>query len=984
MLNREVKKRIDDIHDLLVGKLPLPSERLELITISLIYKFMDDMDERSTKIGGNRSYFKGGLLKYSWRKILAYKPKSQENAADLLVTNFNKAIKAISEAPDIPEFFQSIFRNSSVTLKDGRILKAFMDEISSFEYSNSEELGNAYEYMLLTFGNQKDIGAFRTPRHIIDFIVEIVQPHKSDKILDPACGTSGFLISAWNYIRRSNTSSQSMDNPDHWGDTLLSEENTLLASQIQGYDNTPLMVRLSKVNMFLHKIKDPQINEYDTISSEKRWNEKFDCILANPPFMTPKGGVKPHNKFKIKARKSELLFCDYIMEHLKPGGKAGFIVPEGIITNSSNNHFIEFRKWAVNEMGLWAVVSLPTGVFQPYAGVKTSILFFDRSMARTGKSIMLLKIDNDGYSLNTARGEVIGSDLTSATKLLLAFKHKLTSGQNDQLTKDSLNFSKTKFEYSIIPREDFAKLDAYRATSTTWEICRKALHRLDKAFADYNNADKSTNFKTKRLLELLNKTVEQFTENTGFIISPIVATGQSNRAKLVDSTITNPIVETDLKSYFQSTLKEQAIICGQQSPISEIQTPYKLPTIIIEALDNKREYSLSLDRQNGISPVFSEYDFVRLGDNELFDILSGGTPDTNEPEYWNGQIPWATLVDLPASNFFTTISHTQRNITEKGLTNSAAKIIPVNSIIVSTRATIGRIAINLIEMATNQGFKNIVVKDFLRVDTHYIAYVLTALVDQMVQLASGAVFKEISKANFSNLEIPLPPIKMQQQIVAELNSYQKVIDGCNIILENYSHISEIDLKSNKEKLVRIGECCHIISGGTPSTKDPSYWNGNIPFVTSADIENVFKLTPRRFLTEKGVKESAVNLLPANSVLVVSRVGLGKVAYTSYELSYSQDCLGLIVKDDRVLPKFICLVISQYSEYIKSIGTGVTIKGITKNDISQLEIPLLPIEKQKEIISEVEREYLTIGGCIDLKNKMELKIKQIVSSLWTKE
>lgn len=982
MLNREVKKRIDDIHDLLVGKLPLPSERLELITISLIYKFMDDMDERSIKIGGGRGYFKGGLLKHSWRKIAAYKPKSQENAADQLVTNFNKAIKAISEAPDIPEFFQSIFRNSSVTLKDGRILKAFMDAISEFEYSNSEELGNAYEYMLLTFGNQKDIGAFRTPRHIIDFIVEVVQPHKSDKILDPACGTSGFLISAWNYIRRSNTSTQNIANPDHWGDTLTNEENTLLASHIQGYDNTPLMVRLSKVNMFLHKIKDPQINEYDTISSEKRWNEKFDCILANPPFMTPKGGVKPHNKFKIKARKSELLFCDYIMEHLKPGGKAGFIVPEGIITNSSNNHFVEFRKWAVNEMGLWAVVSLPTGVFQPYAGVKTSILFFDRSIARTGRSIMLLKIENDGFSLNTARNEIAGSELPEAIQILLKFKQVQFQEQNNLTVNADLDFSQSKVQFSIVPREDFAKLDPYRATSTAWDVCRKELKNLEKAFSIFNEAVKTTPLQISRQFELLGKACECFTQHTGYPLPDIkkIKTASKQGKKQLKC----PVDEVQLKSFFDNEIKEQVIICGKQSPITETETPYKLPELIIEALDNKREYSLSLDRQNGINPMVSDYDFVRLGDKELFDILSGGTPDTNEPEFWNGSVPWATLVDLPSSNFFTTISHTQRNITDKGLSNSAAKIVPVNSIIVSTRATIGRIAINTVEMTTNQGFKNIVVKDFSKVNTHYIAYLMTALVDQMNQLASGAVFKEISKANFSNLEIPLPPLKIQNQIVTELNSYQRVIDGCNIILENYSHNPEIDLNINKAELIRIGECCHIISGGTPSTKNPSFWNGDIPFVTSADIENVFKITPRRFMSHEGVKESAANLLPAGNVLVVTRVGLGKVAFNSFELAYSQDCLGLILKDDKLLPRYLCLVVSQFAEHIKSIGTGVTIKGITKKDISNLEIPLLPMETQLKIVQQAENEYNTIEGCIMLKTKMELKIKQIVSSLWNKE
>ena len=211
-------------------------------------------------------------------------------------------------------------------------------------------------------GSQGDAGQFRTPRHIIDFMVEVVAPQKSETILDPACGTAGFLISAYKHILRTNTDAKGHS-------TLTPDEKGRLAKNFKGYDISPDMVRLSLVNLYLHGFTDPHIYEYDTLTSEERWNEFADVILANPPFMSPKGGIKPHKRFSIQAKRSEVLFVDYMAEHLTPTGRAGIIVPEGIIFQSQTA-YKELRKMLV-ENSLVAVVSLPAGCFNPYSGVKT-------------------------------------------------------------------------------------------------------------------------------------------------------------------------------------------------------------------------------------------------------------------------------------------------------------------------------------------------------------------------------------------------------------------------------------------------------------------------------------------------------------------------------------------------------------------------------------------------------------------------------------
>src|SRR5207302_8091447 len=178
-------------------------------------------------------------------------------------------------------------------------------------------------------------------------------------------------------------------------------------------------VGLSKVNRFLHGIPDPAIHICGTLTNDARWNEKADLILGNPPFMTPKGGVSPHTKFRVSAKKSEVLFTDYIAEHLTPDGRGGVIVPNGIVA-TTQNAYVKLRKFLVED-SLVAVVSLPAGVFNPYSGVKTSILFLDKRLSRKIDRILFLKIAADGFDLGAQRRPIAENDLPEAERIVKAW-----------------------------------------------------------------------------------------------------------------------------------------------------------------------------------------------------------------------------------------------------------------------------------------------------------------------------------------------------------------------------------------------------------------------------------------------------------------------------------------------------------------------------------------------------------------------------------
>jgi type I restriction enzyme M protein len=439
MLDTDTKRRIDTARDILVGKVPDPKSQVEQITVALIYKFMDDMDAESEELGGKRTFFAGDYAPYGWSKLMRSGLGGHE-----MIDLYVDGTRRMPENPGLPALFRSIFRNYYLPYHDPETLRMFLKVIDEFEYDHSERLGDAFEYLLSVLGSQGDAGQFRTPRHIIDFMVEIVDPKKHETVLDPACGTAGFLISSYKHILAANADAEGQS-------TLTPDEKARLVGNFKGYDISPDMVRLSLVNLYLHGFPNPTIIEYDTLTSLDRWNEQADVILANPPFMSPKGGIQPHKRFSVQSKRSEVLFVDYMAEHLSPTGRAGIIVPEGIIFQSQTAHK-DLRKLLV-EQSLVAVISLPSGVFNPYSGVKTSILILDKALARKSASIGFFKVENDGYGLGAQRREIAQNDLPAVRAEVAEYLRRLRAGEPVEDYQPMLGL--------IVPKEKIAANGEY-------------------------------------------------------------------------------------------------------------------------------------------------------------------------------------------------------------------------------------------------------------------------------------------------------------------------------------------------------------------------------------------------------------------------------------------------------------------------------------------------------------------------------------------
>lgn len=478
MLDQTTKRKIDSARQILVGKVPDPKAQVEQITTALVYKFMDDMDKESQELGGKAKFFTNGFEKYSWTKLLDKRLSGQERL-DLYV----QAVTNMSKNPHIPQLFRDIFKDAFLPYRDPETLSLFLKEIDEFTYDHSENLGNAFEYLLSALGSQGEAGQFRTPRHIIDFMVDVVDPKKDETILDPACGTAGFLISAYKHILKHNSSNIKgggvedliqkggsaeetvIESKDKFsGDLLTPTEKRKVMDHIVGLDISPDMVKLSLVNMYLHGFPKPNIYEYDTLTSEKKWDETFDLIMTNPPFMTPKGGIRPHKRFIVQSSRAEVLFVDYILEHLNPNGRGGVVVPEGILENFGKD-FVRIRQTLI-EHGLYAIISLPVGTFQPYsANIKTSILFFDKSIVKSISKILHFRLEHDGFDLGKNRKAIKENDIPSIKRILRDF-YKSTRAARDFVFENEKVFF---FDRQEISKNDEVSLNikSYKKSSVS-------------------------------------------------------------------------------------------------------------------------------------------------------------------------------------------------------------------------------------------------------------------------------------------------------------------------------------------------------------------------------------------------------------------------------------------------------------------------------------------------------------------------------------
>ena len=322
---------------------------------------------------------------------------------------------------------------------------------------NDDTSGDIYEYLLGELSTAGKSWQFRTPRHIIQAMVEIINPTIHDKICDPSCGTAGFLIDSYKYIIKQNTSKDGIIKDDygteHYSANLLSEDDRkkLKTEALNWYDFDSTMVRIASMNWIMHGITNPNVKYTDTLWKWYDHSPEFDVILANPPFKWSIDASDIHDEFTLSTKKTELLFLELIYQKLMIWWKCGVIIPDGVLFGSSNAHR-KIRELLVENTGLRAVISLPSWVFKPYAGVSTAILIFTK-WDETNK-VWFYDLQADWYSLDDKRNEISDNDIPDLIEkykeIVLGKKLDQEPGKNDKwfwVKKDEI--VENKYDLSI-------------------------------------------------------------------------------------------------------------------------------------------------------------------------------------------------------------------------------------------------------------------------------------------------------------------------------------------------------------------------------------------------------------------------------------------------------------------------------------------------------------------------------------------------------
>ncbi len=821
MMTKDLRKTIDNARDVLVGKIPNPQSQIEQITIAMIYKFMDDMDIESVEFGGERQFFTGELEEFAWSKLM-----SSQLGAEARMNLYTLALDKLPLTNSIPKLFRDIFKGAYLPFRDGQTLTLFLKEINEISYDNSENLGNAFEYLLSIMGSQGDAGQFRTPRHIIDFIVNIVKPTKLDKILDPACGTAGFLISAYKYI---------IETPKKADKMLAPKELNDLTNNIQGYDISPDMVKLALVNMYLHKFKEPKIYEYDTLTKLDRWDDYFDVILANPPFMTPKGGIQPHNRFGVKANRSEVLFVDYIMEHLNTVGRAGVIVPEGIVFQSANA-YKELRKKLVYENYLYAVVSLPSGVFQPYSGVKTSILLMDKQLAKKTDKILFVEVQNDGFDLGAQRREIDKNDLPQAIEFInqwqnainthseftieskmitLVEKTKIAENEEYNLTasryKETKDYSNCKWD--MVKLGDVVEfiggyafksnlLTKIKETENFLPVIKignilkdGTLDVVNVQYYDATGLYKYRILKNDILIAMTGATVGKiaFCEYDNLLLN------QRNGIIRAKSNLSQKFLKYLLFSnkfyeYCQNMAGGGAQ--GNIAPNQILNYIIPLPSLevqeeIVKELDDYQAIidgaQKVIDNWHPTIPTNPNWQKVKLGE---YILINNGDVATNFED--NGKIACIKVGDmnLPDNQTYITTSSHWTNIDKPN------RIVKTNSVIFPKRGA---------AIATNKKRLNLIP---CYIDNNCMAitlknenYILPAFLFRFMQnfdlttISNSAGIALINNNDINGVDIFIPSLEEQNQIVAEIEKEEQMVNSCKQLIELYKQKIDNKIKS---------------------------------------------------------------------------------------------------------------------------------------------------------------------------------------------
>jgi restriction endonuclease S subunit len=382
---------------------------------------------------------------------------------------------------------------------------------------------------------------------------------------------------------------------------------------------------------------------------------------------------------------------------------------------------------------------------------------------------------------------------------------------------------------------------------------------------------------------------------------------------------------------------------------------------------------------------------VKLGD--VCKITNGSTPLRKEKRYWaEGNIPWFTIDDLRLQG--KNITHTKQNVTQAAVDDKKVRLVPANSVLLCCTASIGAAAIARVEMATNQQFNALTPKS-AAINSDYLYFVATTLTQTLLNVSGSTTINFVSMSKLREISIPLPPLAEQERIVAKLDAAFAEIDSAIEQVE----AKQADAKRLKASLlgislrgdavmwktVKLGDVCELIGGGTPSKKNAAYYGGEIPWATVRDMHSDELSKTELKITQLGLENSSSKVIPANNIVIASRVGLGKVCLLNQSTAINQDLRGVIPKkSDTIDVRFLFYWFKSIEQTIISAGRGATVHGVTLPFLKALELSLPPLAEQQHIVSKLDAAFAEIETILATTSKSKENYSFLKSAILTQE
>ncbi|TJY42918.1 SAM-dependent DNA methyltransferase [Cohnella pontilimi] len=438
MLTGEIRNKVDKIWtDIWAGGITNPLTVIEQLTYLMFIRSLDEKELENESIealggGAMPKLFpqeeQGQLMR--WSRFKTQDPRVMFDIVGTQVFPFIKAMNGKSSSA-----FTRYMQDAMFLIPTPQVLQKIvtgLDELYEHDIQNLDMQGDLYEYMLGKLATAGQNGQFRTPKHIRDMMVRLLAPTPNDRVCDPSCGTAGFLVSSAEYIREKYETDMTGEQWEHFSGDMFT-----------GFDTDRTMLRLSAMNLMLHSITHPHVDYVDSVSKQNDISSEYDIILANPPFTGTVDAESIHDNLKTIAntKKTELLFIALFLRLLRKGGRCACIVPDGVLFGSTKAHK-SLRKELVENHQLQAVISMPSGVFKPYAGVSTAVLIFTKTGAGGTDKVWFYDMKADGFSLDDKRSSIEANDIPD----IIARYHNLVGETDRKPTEQSFLVDKSVIE----------------------------------------------------------------------------------------------------------------------------------------------------------------------------------------------------------------------------------------------------------------------------------------------------------------------------------------------------------------------------------------------------------------------------------------------------------------------------------------------------------------------------------------------------------